>query len=302
MGMRKLLATDYSLFQLTFGDTVSQKNTGIGKSMQNLRNHSLALTTLSASSVREALQDFRNAWINMLKTWKNAKRLWNPTRHKLELKTDFDELSIFASKSILPGTSARYSTRITEEQVIRSHLCQWSFSYNKHLVVPMKCIKYVYTESTNHLIFIWSETEILNSSAKKDLSCTPFVHSFWTVTHSKPASLRSASTPDRWLFFEQRKNYDERVSKADSRPHLWYDMPVNNKGHPETFETFWTIANNTVDTAVDDRRHDLFTGDDVLTHIATAMSVNDLHTQVTKMFIDILPGRVFLLGESVCRV
>ena len=41
-------------------------------------------------------------------------------------------------------------------------------------------------------------------------------------------------------------------------------------------------------TAVDDRRHDEFTGNDVVTHLATAMSINDFHKKLLNLVQKIL--------------
>ena len=65
------------------------------------------------------------------------------------------------------------------------------------------------------------------------------------------------------------------------------DLRVNNEGHPEKYEIFLDCCRKYIDsevnTAVDDRRHDSISGNDVVTHVATAMSVTDLHAQVAKL-------------------
>ena len=68
-----------------------------------------------------------------------------------------------------------------------------------------------------------------------------------------------------------------RISQVlDEDPDLIWDLHVTNRGRPETFSTFLDVCrqyiDSQIDTAVDDRRHDAVT-DDVVTHLATAMSV-----------------------------
>ena len=64
-------------------------------------------------------------------------------------------------------------------------------------------------------------------------------------------------------------------------------MSPIGEGHPETLSTFLDVcrqySDSQIDTAVDDRRHDAVTDGDVVTHLATAMSVRNLHEQVSKL-------------------
>ena len=68
---------------------------------------------------------------------------------------------------------------------------------------------------------------------------------------------------------------------------LVWDLRSNNEGRPETYQVFLDYCrkyiDSQVDTAVDDRRHDtIMKGNDVITHLAVAMSAKDFHEQVVK--------------------
>ncbi|XP_078340082.1 uncharacterized protein LOC111130598 [Crassostrea virginica] len=78
----------------------------------------------------------------------------------------------------------------------------------------------------------------------------------------------------------KEKEVDERVQQAFDQqdPDILQDLRELNKGQPSKYEIFFDKAKqyieSVVETAVDDRRHDRFT------HLATAMSIPDLHRQV----------------------
>ena len=81
---------------------------------------------------------------------------------------------------------------------------------------------------------------------------------------------------------------DQRVSRIldEEDPDLIWDLRCNN-GHPEQYNDFLQqcqqYINASVDTAANDRRHDVVAGnEDVVIHLATALSVRDLHEQVSK--------------------
>ena len=107
----------------------------------------------------------------------------NERHSRLEVNTDVDELSILAGKHLFPGPSARYSSLHGALQKAKDYDAIFvndhappdprrRYDYNKGLVVPCKCIKYVFTGSVNHLVFVWkvpidaTESEVLNESMK----------------------------------------------------------------------------------------------------------------------------------------
>ena len=123
-----------------------------------------------------------------------------------------------------------------------------------------------------------------------------FIKSFGRVTGCKTAIRREAyyrltgdCSSARTV---NEKEVDKRVNEflQMEDPELIYDLRIDNEGSPEKYETFLeecqAYINGVVDTAVDDRRHDtLSTESDettVVTHLATALSVRDLHDQITK--------------------
>ncbi len=149
------------------------------------------------SSVREVLQDFSKNLNKYAQYLEERNEAMKSRQSHLELRTDLNDLSILGSKSILPGPSARYNTIHEALRKIKSYKAIFvndhappdprrRYEYMQYLVVPMKCVKYVYTGSTNHMVFVWkvpidsSETEVLNNSTnitnelKKDVSCVPF--------------------------------------------------------------------------------------------------------------------------------
>jgi hypothetical protein len=238
------------------------------------------------------------------------------------VRNDVDEITILASKNILPGSAARYHTlhhalqksKPFEAVFGNDHAppdAKRKYDYAKGLVVPCKCVRYTYTGSRNHLHFLWriptdsTESETLSQSLKvRDELKTSFplyhsrpmrqefIHLFGKMTHSRPAFLRegyrrltgdcsaSANITEREV--------DERVTQLleDEDPDLIWDLRINNEGRPEKYVTFLEFSRkyigSHIDAAVDDRHHDAVVGGDVVTHLATAMSVRDLHEEVAK--------------------
>lgn len=157
-----------------------------------LRNHSVALFTLATSlymktdrwmSVREAVlrlaANFRQ-YATYLEV-QNDKVKGNHSR--TEVRDDTDKISIGAAKNIHPGPAARYSTLhqaveksgYYEPVFVNDHAppdAKRQFDYLKRLVLPCKCVKYTYTDSRNHLHFLWkvptncSESDTLSQSIK----------------------------------------------------------------------------------------------------------------------------------------
>lgn len=187
------------------------------------------------------------------------------------------------------------------------------YEYVKNLTVPEKCVKYTYTASRNHLHFLWRvpsdspESDFLDRSMKvRDelrKSCPvyhsramkrEFVQLFGKLTHSKPAILREVyhhltgdcSASSNLTEDEIDRRIAQLVDSED--PDLVLDLRSNNQGRPETYQVFLHYCKQYIDiqveTAVDDRRHDtIMKGNDVITHLAVAMSASDFHEEVSKI-------------------
>ena len=186
------------------------------------------------------------------------------------------------------------------------------FDYVKGLIVPVKCIKFTYTGTKEHLIFIWkvnpshSEGQILNenmrlaSEIRKSLPVyhtramrREFLSMFGRQIHGKAGFLREAyrrltgdsSAGINYTETEVDKKISEILDLED--PDIICDLRVNNQGRPEKYETFLEqcqkhIVSN-LETAVDERRHDKVTDDgDTVTHFADAFSVSDFYNQVAQ--------------------
>ena len=160
-----------------------------------------------------------------------------------------------------------------------------------------------------HLHFIWktipSETE--QDRMKKNMTLRDelkqgfplystrvmrreFIQIFGRVTNTKSAFLREMY---RQLTGDQSASTNLVESEVDARikeiieyedPDLVWDLRVNNKGI-EKYDIFLEHCQKYIDscvqTAVDDRRHDELDSDNtVITHLATAMSANDLYRTV----------------------
>ena len=217
---------------------------------------------------------------------------YGPLHQALSQKDNFDV--IFINEFAPPDPKRRYE-------------------YMKGLIVPGKCVKYTYTAGRNHLHFLWKvppdslDSEVLNKSMKihdeLKKNCPvyhsramqrEFVHVFGKLTHSKPAFLREAYhrlTGDCSASSNLTEDeVDERIAQLiDSEdPDLVWDLRSNNEGRPETYGVFLDCCkkyiDSQIDTAVDDRRHDtVMKGNDVVTHLAVAMSASDFHEQVVKI-------------------
>ena len=100
----------------------------------------------------------------------------------------------------------------------------------------------------------------------------------------------NASAPDS----TEQAEVDSRVAQLldTEDPDLVWDLRVLNEGRPEAFTVFLEhcqqYIQSSVETAVDERRHDTVQADGkVITDLAKALSVRDLHEEVTKKC---LPG------------
>ena len=84
------------------------------------------------------------------------------------------------------------------------------------------------------------------------------------------------------------KEVDERVAEMLEMqdPELIVDLQVDNEGRPEMYDAFLQecekFISASVETAVDDRRHDDVENGESVVHLAMALSVPDLHAQVKK--------------------
>ena len=82
---------------------------------------------------------------------------------------------------------------------------------------------------------------------------------------------------------ESEKDIDERLRQALDLedPDIVVDLRHHNKGQSSKYDKFWEACeqyiHSTVETAVDDRRHDR------ISHLAVALSVNDLLSEVSKL-------------------
>ena len=128
----------------------------------DLCSHSSALATLAATSYMKSQRwaSVREAILNLSEnlrkyaTYLNKQREAMNERHsRLKMNTDVDELSILAGKRLFPGPSARYNSLHEALQKAKDYDAIFvndhappdprRYNYNKGLVVPCKCIKYV---------------------------------------------------------------------------------------------------------------------------------------------------------------
>ena len=190
------------------------------------------------------------------------------------------------------------------------------YEYIKELILPCNFVRYCHSTGNMNLNFLWkfpaetTDAEILNKSTevRDNLLLTipkyhtramrsEFITSFGRVTGTKSSILREAyrrlTGDDSASRTTDEEEIDKRVNDflTLEDAELLYDLRVNNKGQPEKYEQFLklcqTYINSTLDTATDERRHDSVTDDDdgttVITHLATALSVRELHDGVKKM-------------------
>ena len=182
--------------------------------------------------------------------------------------------------------------------------------FMKQIVVPVKCVKFTYSGSKEHLVFLWkvdnydTESQILSknmevsSRLRKNLPVyhtramrREFLSMFGKQIHGKTGFLREAykrltgdsSASINYTTSEVDKRISNILEMEDSD--LICDLRFNNTGQPEKYEKFLEECQNYIEskleTAVDDRRHDAVTKDfDVVTHLANAFSVRDLYEQI----------------------
>ena len=186
------------------------------------------------------------------------------------------------------------------------------YEYLKSFAVGSRTVRYTITGGHRNLDFAWrvptsyDEASLLSANIKvrdkinadipryhSNAMKRVFVHSFGSVTNCKSAILRKAYqflTGDASASRNATESeLDERVGEMLSLqdPDLVTDLRINNAGQPERYDVFLEECQKyiveKVETAVDDRRHDTVSGDgDVVVHLAAALSVRDLHSQVQK--------------------
>lgn len=235
-------------------------------------------------------------------------------------RSDIDDFDVLpATPVIKPTFAARYKSlhdaivhaKDFEPILVEDHSppCpKRRYDYNHGLVVPMKCVKYSYTGSRNHLHFIWkmpaglSEGELLkNMSVAQELRKKvptyhshamrrEFINSFGRHTNSKPAFLREAYrrlTGDAAAASTiEEEEVDKRVAKLLEMedPDLIWDIRIQGGGRPVKYTVFLEeckrYLQGSVETAVDEHRHYAVDSGEVVTHLARSLSVRDMFDQV----------------------
>ena len=184
----------------------------------------------------------------------------------------------------------------------------------KNLTINARVVHYTHTASQMNIHFVWKvpvnveDSEMFDRSYKvRDglLAEMPvyhtramrseFIQSFGHVTGVKSAVLHKSYkrlTRDKSSASyesEEMVNIRAREVLDMEDPDLIWDLRVNNRGRPEEYSVFLEECKKYIEgvaqTAVDDRRHDdvQTEGDgsqEVITHLATALSVPELHKSV----------------------
>ena len=119
-----------------------------------------------------------------------------------------------------------------------------------------------------------------------------FIDSFGRCTSSKPAFLREAYrrlTGDALAASTtEQEEVDKRIAKLlkTEDPDLVWDLRIQNDGRPEKYNVFLkecqSYLEGSIETAVDERRHDAVDNGEVVTYLACALSVRDMFEQVCK--------------------
>ena len=186
------------------------------------------------------------------------------------------------------------------------------YDFVKNITTPCNSVLFTRTGSgLQHLHFLWrvcdlkTDIDLISEAHNivKGLENTfpvyhsramrqDFVTSFGRAIGCKSAFLRAAyrrlTGDSSAASTATEAEVDQRVSRIldDEDPDLIWDLRTNNPGRPEQYKKFLEqcqkYINASVETAVDDRRHDVVDGgDEVVTHLATALSAVDLHRQVS---------------------
>jgi hypothetical protein len=186
------------------------------------------------------------------------------------------------------------------------------YEFVHKMKVPCKAILYTHSDSgPANLHFLWrvsefiEQGELLNEAhtiSKTIVKDLPKYHSralrkeftdcFGRATNCKAAFLREAyhrltgdaSAPET----RKQAEVDERINRIldEEDTDLIWDLRSQNSGRHEHYSVFLeqcqSYISSTIETAVDERRHDTVAEGDVITHLADALSVRDLHEEVVK--------------------
>ena len=173
---------------------------------------------------------------------------------------------------------------------------------------PAEAVLYTYSTGNNkgNYHFVWlvpsdssaDELQSRNSSIVQEINAKmpqfhsramrqSFVHLFGRVASIQPVYLREMyrqlTGDTSAASSESQKAIDERVQQALDLedPDVVVDLRHHNKGHPSKYDQFWEACeryiHSTIELAVDDRRHDR------VAHLAAALSVNDMLSEVSKL-------------------
>ncbi|XP_071947398.1 uncharacterized protein [Antedon mediterranea] len=181
------------------------------------------------------------------------------------------------------------------------------YRFFSDLKLPMRCLLISESSGSQTLYFACKIDEIMSSDdvinrahdvCKHVRATVPkyhsrsmkreFVQSFGLVANK--AVLRSAyrsltgdcSSSETLDEAEVDRRLEQVLDEQD--PELLWDRRHCNPGRPLEYDTFLNKCRETInagiETAVDDRRHDQVSENEVITHLATAVSVRDLYDQV----------------------
>ena len=185
------------------------------------------------------------------------------------------------------------------------------FDFLRGLRFDCKVVRFSYTSSKEHLHFLWkvdvddSESTVLqkNGDISADLKSQfpkyfsramkrEFMQMFGRVTNIQPVVLREIFkrlTGDQSAELHRHEHeIHERLRECidGEDDTLVWDLRLTNSKRPEQYLSFLDECQkyiaSTVETAVDDRRHDKVRDGDVVTHLATALNAKDLYKEVVK--------------------
>ena len=95
-------------------------------------------------------------------------------------RSDVDELQVLSGSSSVPDRYQSLQKELDESEFFQPVYVEdhsppdnrRRYDYVKGLTVPMKCVKYTYTGTKHHLVFVWkvprecSDTDLLNQNMK----------------------------------------------------------------------------------------------------------------------------------------
>ena len=237
-------------------------------------------------------------------------------------RSDEYEWEIYAPREMNPTTTARYimvNKALSESSeytpiFLNDYLpsdARRRYEFLKGLKFDSKVVRFSYTSSRDHLHFLWtvntndSEITLLNKNDEISSSLKfefpkyfsramkrNFMKMFGRVAHVKPAVLRSMFanlTGDQSAEANQhKKEINERMTECidGEDDTLVWDLRLNNSKRPEQYVEFLVECQkyiaSSVETAVDDHRHDEVRDGDVVTHLALALNAKDLYNEIVK--------------------